>query len=65
MSSDQTARWRWAEAGYDGPRAQLREYERQLRWLSKWVAMRKRTAARKRRVLKAKIAKLRGAKLEE
>lgn len=58
MSSDREARRLAAERGSLGKRAQLREFERQLRWLSKWLESKKREAQRRSINLKRKIAGL-------
>jgi hypothetical protein len=56
--SDQEALWSSNASGANGRRAQLKELERQLRYLPVWLARHKETAMKKKKRLKKKIAKL-------
>ena len=58
MSSDTEFRWQLAEQGHFGPQAQLKEYERQLAWLPKWVAKTQKEAERHHKLLERRIARL-------
>lgn len=61
MSSDIEAGQLYNEMGYGGRRAQIKELERQLRGVPRWLAAQRRRAEHKVDRLTAKIVKLKKA----
>lgn len=58
MSSDIQAKRQFCELGHAGKNAQKKEFQRQLRFIPRWLAAQKRQATKRTAELKRKIAAL-------